>query len=1011
MAIGIGQKVETLDYSAIKAKVDSVFGQGANTLGYGQIVTSPSVATNDIITAAHWLSLRNDMVKSRQHQTGVSVGQSSTNDGSNLVIIESGSVITNTIREQYATFADTLVTNKFNTVPSQLSSGTLVDAQRTDPWNNIINHTITITGSSSGNGSAENLRYFFNAGGKINIQASRTGTSSSKNNSWSTLLQQLGTITLNHSTTTSTGTVGIGVSQGFHNLTTSYITLFNANSTGIYAANYYKVQGKVSADKSQLILNIQFADETAESPVDQNISGTLSSIISQEYPTGSNVSLLPLSATHQGFDANTAISSYIITPNTSSVNEGSSVTFNIVSNDIPGTVLYWTLTGSASSNDFTDNAMSGSVTLGSNGTANFTKQLSADLTTEGSESFSAQLRTSSISGPIVATSTAVTINDTSTTVIITSYSITPSITSVNEGSSVTFNISANNSTETSLYWTISGGVSSNDFTDNTMSGSVTLSSGTASFTKQIAADLTTEGVETFVVQLRTGSISGPIVATSSTVTINDTSTSPLLPSYLINNITNVDQTKEDVISRTVVFTITAQNHNGSPLYYSITGTVDSSDFETGSQLSGPVSLVNNTATVTVVVAKGVSTEPNDTFTLKLFSGTPSGTLLQTSSIVTITSTAPAITYNLTADKTLVKQGETVNFTLTTTGVPSGTILYYSLDGTGLNATSFNNYDIIGSLSSQFTHNGGTLNIPIKIAVNINDRIEGQESFIFNLRTTSITGQIVTSSPVVTIAAHGSSTWNVPGSTNEWIVPAGVTSINISALGAGGGSSAKINGQPGALVETTIPVTPGQVLKIYPGGAGENGVYGDKVSDRYTTGGVSGLKYNGVKASGGRGGAAGWYSQSWNGGGGGAGSFVTLDGIMAVAAGGGGGSGNKNAVANSIGSYTFNNGENPPVTQPARPIAGWRPVPQGVVTNSTIAGNDGAFHPGDDNDHDGGGGGGSGYPYGGLGAGGDWDTSTNYSYAGVPGQSYSTAAKTVKQGSNPGGTGSVTISYG
>jgi hypothetical protein len=83
----------------------------------------------------------------------------------------------------------------------------------------------------------------------------------------------------------------------------------------------------------------------------------------------------------------------------------------------------------------------------------------------------------------------------------------------------------------------------------------------------------------------------------------------------------------------------------------------------------------------------------------------------------------------------------------------------------------------------------------------------------------------------------------------------------------------------------------------------------------------------------------------------------------------------------------------------------------VVTNSTIAGNDGAFHPADDIDHDGGGGGGSGYPYGGLGAGGDWDSKTYYTYAGVPGQSYSIAAKTVTQGSNPGGSGSITISYG
>jgi len=68
-----------------------------------------------------------------------------------------------------------------------------------------------------------------------------------------------------------------------------------------------------------------------------------------------------------------------------------------------------------------------------------------------------------------------------------------------------------------------------DFTDGTLSGIVTIGSGRTSFTKTLVADLVTEGLQTFVVNLRTGSASGPIVSTSPSVSILDTSQSSATP--------------------------------------------------------------------------------------------------------------------------------------------------------------------------------------------------------------------------------------------------------------------------------------------------------------------------------------------------------------------------------------------------------------------------------------------------------------------------------------------------
>lgn len=102
-----------------------------------------------------------------------------------------------------------------------------------------------------------------------------------------------------------------------------------------------------------------------------------------------------------------------------------------------------------------------------------------------------------------------------------SYSIS-SAASINEGSALTVNVTTTNVADaTTLYWTVSN---ASDFAAS--SGSFTITSNSGSFTVTPTADITTEGSETFQVNIRTGSTSGTVVATSSAITINDTSLTP-----------------------------------------------------------------------------------------------------------------------------------------------------------------------------------------------------------------------------------------------------------------------------------------------------------------------------------------------------------------------------------------------------------------------------------------------------------------------------------------------------
>lgn len=106
------------------------------------------------------------------------------------------------------------------------------------------------------------------------------------------------------------------------------------------------------------------------------------------------------------------------------------------------------------------------------------------------------------------------------------YSVKPVTNSVNEGSSITFKVETSNvANGTTLYWSITN---PEDFNlgSNTRSGGVIITDNTGSFTVTPTADAITEGAETFTASLRTGSTNGPVVATSSPVTINDTSLTP-----------------------------------------------------------------------------------------------------------------------------------------------------------------------------------------------------------------------------------------------------------------------------------------------------------------------------------------------------------------------------------------------------------------------------------------------------------------------------------------------------
>jgi hypothetical protein len=110
--------------------------------------------------------------------------------------------------------------------------------------------------------------------------------------------------------------------------------------------------------------------------------------------------------------------------------------------------------------------------------------------------------------------------------------------------------------------------------------------------------------------------------------------------------------------------------------------------------------------------------------------------------------------------------------------------------------------------------------------------------------------------IITQTPPGSQQFNYTGGMQSFTVPAGITSVNVDVLAAGGGASAgdldpqtNLPGK-GGRVTATLTVTPGQILNVYVGGQGAT-----PVTAGYNGGGTGGTNAYWVHNGGGGGGAS------------------------------------------------------------------------------------------------------------------------------------------------------------
>ena len=216
-------------------------GSGEYGLGESSIAT---VSVGNNIQASEWNALFTAMDTISGHTADTLTVRSAVSAGDTIAIKAA-------VELDLATLAASVAAGCPNTT-AVTTSGILQQPASSSTWTGSFTTQISATFAS-----ADTMRFFFNAGGKIRIDPIRTGDggvsgASGKDAAWDNLYNAVGNFDIAATTCSRSGS---GETQdtfasttGFHDLTTSYTTLLQLSDDSYpYTANNIKIEAKIDA--------------------------------------------------------------------------------------------------------------------------------------------------------------------------------------------------------------------------------------------------------------------------------------------------------------------------------------------------------------------------------------------------------------------------------------------------------------------------------------------------------------------------------------------------------------------------------------------------------------------------------------------------------------------------------------------------------------------------------------------------------------------------------------------
>jgi hypothetical protein len=270
MAYTSGSLIEATDYNGfvsttVGANVNATWSTGTTSAGYGQTALA-TVSAGGVVTATQWASLVNTIASMADHQGTTITARTAPVGGDTIEIL---SAVNTDITNCYNNRGNAVANGSQYTAWTGTNSKTTATAAGT--WTITFTNTIEFA-------SANAARYFFNAGGRIKIETSKTATGQTGDPEWNDLANTLcgdifitggdysqtiaGTVYTGTTKSGGTGTPDILLTTtGWFDLTTSDTIVYKQFAdTAPYTSNFIQHALKTAGSGTQLVITTTWSN-------------------------------------------------------------------------------------------------------------------------------------------------------------------------------------------------------------------------------------------------------------------------------------------------------------------------------------------------------------------------------------------------------------------------------------------------------------------------------------------------------------------------------------------------------------------------------------------------------------------------------------------------------------------------------------------------------------------------------------------------------------------------------
>jgi hypothetical protein len=313
MTYSVGGLIQATDYNGFASttaggNVNIIWGAGTGDTGYGQSTTLATVSTGGTVTATQWATLVNRISSIASHQGTTITARTAPVAGNTIAIL---SAVQTDLNNCYTNRGNAAASGSQFTGWSGTSSKTSGTGSGSTAWTITFTHTVTWA-------SANAARYFFNGGGRIKWETSKTSTGTVADTEWNDLANTLvgdifitgGTGTQTIAGTAYTGTTKSGgtgtpntltTNVGWYDLTTGDTLIYKQFAdTSPYTGQYIQINAKTAGSGTQLVLTTTWADPggSGAGATDAISGGTATSGISFGTAPATVVTYFPPSSTY-----------------------------------------------------------------------------------------------------------------------------------------------------------------------------------------------------------------------------------------------------------------------------------------------------------------------------------------------------------------------------------------------------------------------------------------------------------------------------------------------------------------------------------------------------------------------------------------------------------------------------------------------------------------------------------------------------------------------------------------